>query len=59
MKIHNVKSGKLVTSFEGHTAFVNSVLYNADNTQVLTASSDETVKVFVVGLDCQWLPFTH
>ncbi|KAL9537787.1 hypothetical protein MBANPS3_011461 [Mucor bainieri] len=46
VKIHNIKSGKLVTSFEGHTSFVNSALYNADNTQVITASSDETIKIW-------------
>ncbi|KAI8638486.1 WD40-repeat-containing domain protein [Parasitella parasitica] len=47
VKIHNVKSGKLVISFEGHTSFVNSVMYSVDNTQIITASSDETIKVLL------------
>ncbi|CEP08670.1 hypothetical protein [Parasitella parasitica] len=46
VKIHNVKSGKLVISFEGHTSFVNSVMYSSDNTQIITASSDETIKIW-------------
>lgn len=50
VKIHNVKSGKLVISFEGHGSFVNSVMYSADNTQVITASSDETIKVILLCL---------
>lgn len=45
VKIHHVKSGKLVRALEGHTSFVNSVLYNWDNTLVLSASSDGEIKV--------------
>lgn len=45
VKIHNVKSGKLVKAFEGHTSFVNSVMYNPDNTCIISASSDGEVKV--------------
>lgn len=45
IKIHNVKSGKLVKAFEGHTSFVNSVMYNFDYTQVISASNDEHIKV--------------
>ncbi|KAI9486724.1 MAG: WD40-repeat-containing domain protein [Benjaminiella poitrasii] len=45
VKIHNVKTGKLVKSFEGHSSFVNSAIYNIDHTKVISASSDETIKV--------------
>ncbi|KAI7887829.1 smu-1 suppressor of mec-8 and unc-52 [Mucor mucedo] len=48
VKIHHVKSGKLVKSFEGHTSFVNSVLYNWDNTLVLSASSNGEIKIWDV-----------
>lgn len=51
VKIHNVKSGKLVKSFQGHTSFVNSVMYNSDNTFILSASSDGEVKVNIVCVD--------
>ncbi|GAA5814068.1 hypothetical protein MFLAVUS_007558 [Mucor flavus] len=45
VKIHNVKSGKLVKSFEGHTSFVNSVLYGSNDT-IISASSDGEVKTW-------------
>lgn len=45
VKIHNIKSGKIVKEFRGHTSFVNAVLYSQDNNSVLSGSSDGTIKV--------------
>ncbi|EIE83078.1 hypothetical protein RO3G_07783 [Rhizopus delemar RA 99-880] len=45
VKIHEVKSGKLVQSFEGHKAFVNSVVYTSEYTRAISASSDGEVRV--------------
>lgn len=45
VKIHNIKSGKIVKEFQGHTSFVNAVLYSQDNNSVLSGSSDGTIKV--------------
>jgi WD40 repeat-containing protein SMU1 len=41
-----LKSGKTLKEFRGHTSFVNSVLFSKDNTRVLSASSDGTVKIW-------------
>jgi WD40 repeat-containing protein SMU1 len=51
IKIHNVKSGKLIKAFDGHTSFVNSVMYNSDDTLVISASSDGEVKVNLKAFD--------
>lgn len=47
IRIHGLKSGKMLKEFRGHTSFVNCVLYSNDNTKILSASSDGTVKVIV------------
>ncbi|KAI8981489.1 WD40-repeat-containing domain protein [Pilobolus umbonatus] len=46
VRIHGMKSGKMLKEFRGHTSFINSVLYSLDNTRVLSASSDGTVKIW-------------
>ncbi|RCH94735.1 Serine/threonine-protein kinase smu1, partial [Rhizopus azygosporus] len=46
VKIHSVKSGKLIREFKGHRAFVNSVIYSADYTRVISASSDGEVRIW-------------
>ena len=45
VKIHGLRSGKTLKEFRGHSSFVNSVLFSTDNTRILSASSDGTVKV--------------
>lgn len=45
IRIHGLKSGKMLKEFRGHSSFINSVMYSYDNTRVLSASSDGTVKV--------------
>jgi WD40 repeat-containing protein SMU1 len=45
IKIHAIRTGKLLNSFKGHTAFVNAAIYLADNTRIASASSDGQVKV--------------
>lgn len=45
VKIHNIKSGKLVKEFQGHTSFINAVLYSQDNKTIISGSSDGTIKV--------------
>ncbi|CAO3678526.1 unnamed protein product [Rhizopus stolonifer] len=46
IKIHGVKSGKLVKSFNGHKAFVNSAIYTSNYTRVVSASSDGEVRIW-------------
>jgi WD40 repeat-containing protein SMU1 len=45
IRIHGLKSGKMLKEFRGHSSFINSVMYSYDNTRILSASSDGTVKV--------------
>lgn len=45
VKIHGLKAGKGNKEFQGHTGFVNNVLFSNDNRAVLSASSDNTIKV--------------
>lgn len=44
-RIHGLKSGKILKEFRGHSSYVNSAVHSGDGTQVVTASSDGTVKV--------------
>ena len=43
--IHGLKSGKTLKEFRGHASFVNSAFFTADSQQIVSASSDGTVKV--------------
>ena len=45
IKIHGLKSGKQLKEFRGHVSFVNEAIFSADGHQVISASSDGTVKV--------------
>ncbi|CAL8109869.1 unnamed protein product [Orchesella dallaii] len=46
IRIHGLKSGKLVKEFKGHTSFVNEVTFTPDNHNVLSVSSDGTIKMW-------------
>ncbi len=49
VRVHGLKSGKTLKEFRGHSSFVNMAIYVPDSPQVLSASSDGSVKVcFVV-----------
>lgn len=41
-----MKSGKMLKEFRGHSSYVNHVAYTTDGNQVLSASSDGTVRVW-------------
>lgn len=45
VKLHDIRNGKLLTEFKGHTSFVNDVLFSTDNTKVISGSSDGSIKV--------------
>lgn len=46
VKIWDARSGKRVTKFVGHTDNIRDVLISQDSDTVMTASSDQTVKVW-------------
>ncbi|KAI8334429.1 WD40 repeat-containing protein-like protein SMU1 [Chlamydoabsidia padenii] len=46
IKIHEIKTGKLLKEFKGHTSFINSVAYINDGTTILSGSSDGTIKIW-------------
>lgn len=46
IRIHGLKSGKLLKEFRGHTSFVNDAVFTQDGHHVLSASSDGTIKVW-------------
>ena len=46
VRLWDPKSGKRITSFVGHTDNVRDILINQDGDKVMTASSDQTVKVW-------------
>ena len=46
-RIHGLKSGKTLKEFKGHTSFVNTAEYLPESHNVLSASSDGSVKVTV------------
>lgn len=46
VRIHGLKSGKMLKEFRGHTSFVNDITFTADGHNILSASSDGTVKMW-------------
>ncbi|CAF4818868.1 unnamed protein product [Pieris macdunnoughi] len=48
VRIHGLKSGKLLKELRGHTSFVNEAIWTPDGHGVLSGSSDGTVKVWAV-----------
>ncbi|KAI9199278.1 WD40-repeat-containing domain protein [Polychytrium aggregatum] len=45
-RIHGMKSGRMIKEFRGHTSYVNDAIYSVDETRIITASSDGTVKIW-------------
>ncbi|KAI8818122.1 WD40-repeat-containing domain protein [Fimicolochytrium jonesii] len=48
IRLHGLKSGKLVKEFRGHTSFVNHAIFLMDWTKVMSGSSDGTCKIWDV-----------
>lgn len=48
VRIHGLKSGKLLKELRGHTSFVNEAVFTPDGHGVLSASSDGTVRVWAL-----------
>lgn len=46
IRIHGIKSGKLLKEFRGHTSFVNEVIYANDGHSLISASSDGSVRTW-------------
>ncbi|EGD74849.1 WD40 repeat-containing protein SMU1 [Salpingoeca rosetta] len=46
VKIHGLRSGRMMKEFRGHKSFVNSVCYSMDYSRLISASSDGTVKIW-------------
>ena len=46
VRLWDPKSGKLITKFVGHTDNIRDILINSDGDTVMTASSDQTVKIW-------------
>lgn len=46
VKVWDPRSGKLVTKFVGHTSNVRDILINQDGDTIMTASSDQTIKLW-------------
>jgi len=46
VRVWDPKSGKRITKFVGHTDNIRDVLINQDGDMIMTASSDQTVKVW-------------
>ena len=44
--MHGLKSGKMLKEFRGHTSYVNDAVFSAEGGQVISASSDSTVRVW-------------
>ena len=44
--MHGLKSGKTLKEFRGHTSFVNDAIFTMDAHNIISASSDGSVKVW-------------
>lgn len=48
VRLWDPKSGKRITNFVGHTDNVRDILINRDGNTVMTASSDQTIKIWSI-----------
>ncbi|XP_055356503.1 WD40 repeat-containing protein SMU1-like [Paramacrobiotus metropolitanus] len=46
MRIHGMKSGKILKEFRGHTSFVNDVHFTIDGHHAISGSSDGSIRVW-------------
>jgi len=46
IRIHGLRSKRMLKEFKGHKSFVNRAVYNHDATQIISCSSDGTVKLW-------------
>ncbi|PYH44543.1 Pkinase-domain-containing protein [Aspergillus saccharolyticus JOP 1030-1] len=46
VRVWDPKSGKLITKFVGHTDNIRDILINRDGDTIMTASSDQTIKIW-------------
>ena len=46
VRVWDPKSGKLITKFVGHTDNIRDILVNQDGDTIMTASSDQTIKIW-------------
>jgi WD40 repeat-containing protein SMU1 len=54
IRVHGVKSGKMLKEFRGHTSYVNSAIYASDGSMVISASSDATLRIWnVKNCECE------
>uniref|UniRef100_A0A672ND45 WD40 repeat-containing protein SMU1 n=1 Tax=Sinocyclocheilus grahami TaxID=75366 RepID=A0A672ND45_SINGR len=53
IRLHGLKSGKMLKEFRGHTAHINDVIFSHEGQHVISASADGTVKVWSMKtMDC-------
>lgn len=45
-RVHGLKSGKMLKEFLGHTSYANDAIYSPDGSQIVSAASDGTVRVW-------------
>ncbi|KAL2864682.1 Pkinase-domain-containing protein [Aspergillus lucknowensis] len=46
VRVWDPKSGKAITKFVGHTNMIRDILINRDGDTIMTASSDQTIKIW-------------
>ena len=46
IRVHGLRSGKMLKEFRGHKSYVNGAIYSADGSQVYSGSSDGSVRVW-------------
>lgn len=46
VRVHGLKSGKMLKEMRGHTSYVNDAVWSADGSSVVSAGSDATVRVW-------------
>ena len=52
-RIHGLKSGQMLKEFRGHEGFVNAAIFSKNESRIISAACDGTIKVWLLWIRCE------